>query len=148
MKLWPVEHFCPHFFSRSALISTDLEKKWGQKCSTGQSFICTEVTSYKIHILVGILQSVTHFTYREKSYHALRIEYSCSSKMGLGMKVSIVQKWLTFYWTLNKLHIIRWLYRHQCISRGCISLRGNGHQNYVTPTFNTSKFENMPKFCK
>ena len=52
MKLWSVEHFCPHFFSRSALISTDLEKKWGQKCSTGQSFICTEVTSYKIHILV------------------------------------------------------------------------------------------------
>ena len=45
MKLWSVEHFCPHFFSRSALISTDLEKKWGQKCSTGQSFICTEVTS-------------------------------------------------------------------------------------------------------
>ena len=26
----------PPFFSRSALISTDLEKKWGQKCSTGQ----------------------------------------------------------------------------------------------------------------
>ena len=32
-------------------ISTDLEKKWGQKCSTGQRFICTEVTSYKIHTL-------------------------------------------------------------------------------------------------
>ena len=39
-------------FSRSALISTDLEKKWGKMCSTGQRFICTEVTSYKIHILV------------------------------------------------------------------------------------------------
>ena len=26
-------------------------KKWGKKCSTGQRFICTEVTSYKIHIL-------------------------------------------------------------------------------------------------
>ena len=32
-------------------ISADLEKNWGQKCSTGQRFICTEVTSYKIHIL-------------------------------------------------------------------------------------------------
>ena len=52
MNLWPVEHFFPCFFSRSALISTDLEKKWGQKCSTGQRFICTEVTSYKIHTLI------------------------------------------------------------------------------------------------
>ena len=48
MNLWPVEPFCPHFFFQ---ISADLEKKWGQKCSTGQSFICTKVTSYKIHIL-------------------------------------------------------------------------------------------------
>ena len=34
-------------------ISADLEKKWGQKCSTGQRFIFTKVTSYKIHILAG-----------------------------------------------------------------------------------------------
>ena len=32
--------------------SDDLEKKWGQKGSTGQGFIFTEETSYKIHILV------------------------------------------------------------------------------------------------
>ena len=32
-------------------LSADLEKKWGQKGSTGQRFICIEVTSYKIHIL-------------------------------------------------------------------------------------------------
>ena len=32
-------------------LCADLEKKWGQKCSTGQRFICTQVTSYKIHIL-------------------------------------------------------------------------------------------------
>ena len=32
-----------HFLARSA-------KKWGKKCSTGQRFICTIVTSYKIHI--------------------------------------------------------------------------------------------------
>ena len=42
MNLWPVEH------------STDPAKKWGKKCSTGQRFICTEVTSYKIHILEPI----------------------------------------------------------------------------------------------
>ena len=35
-------------------ISADLGKKWGQKGSTGQRFICTEVTSYKIHILSGL----------------------------------------------------------------------------------------------
>ena len=29
-----------------------LVKKWGKKCSTGQRFICTEVTSYKIHSLL------------------------------------------------------------------------------------------------
>ena len=32
-------------------ISTNLEKKWGQKGSTGQRFICIKVTSYKIHTL-------------------------------------------------------------------------------------------------
>ena len=30
-------------------------KMWGKKCSTGQRFICTEVTSYKIHILVDLI---------------------------------------------------------------------------------------------
>ena len=29
----------------------DLDKNWGKKCSTGQRFTCTEVTSYKIHTL-------------------------------------------------------------------------------------------------
>ena len=38
----------------SVQISADLEKKRGQKCSTGQRFTCTEVTSYKIHILTEI----------------------------------------------------------------------------------------------
>ena len=33
-------------------ISADVEKKWGQNCSTCQRFICTEGTSYKIHILI------------------------------------------------------------------------------------------------
>ena len=37
--------------SLSVHISTDLDKKWGQKCSTGQRFIFIEVTSYKIHTL-------------------------------------------------------------------------------------------------
>ena len=62
MHLSPVEHFFPHYLAISGLISADPAKKWGKKCSTGQMFICTEVTSYKIHILVaqfaGILQDV------------------------------------------------------------------------------------------
>jgi hypothetical protein len=49
MNLWPVEPFCPDFFSRSALHWSG--KKRGQKGSTGQRFICMEVTSYKIHTL-------------------------------------------------------------------------------------------------
>ena len=36
-------------------ISADQAKKWGKKCSTGQRFICTEVTSYKIHILRNLV---------------------------------------------------------------------------------------------
>ena len=43
MNLCPVEHF----------LSGLLQTQWGKKCSTGQRFICTEVTSYKIHILVS-----------------------------------------------------------------------------------------------
>ena len=45
MNLWPVEHFFPHFYNNNPV------KKWGKKCSTGQSFIGTKVTSYKIHTL-------------------------------------------------------------------------------------------------
>ena len=42
MQLWPVEHFCTHFFSRSVLIWKKSEDK----------LHFSEVTSYKIHILV------------------------------------------------------------------------------------------------
>ena len=69
MNLWPVEHFCPPFFSRSALISTDLEKNGGQKCSTGQRFIFTEVTFYKIYILVStyyLLYLLTYYYWKLK----------------------------------------------------------------------------------
>ena len=41
-------------FCKKLLLYNDLEKKWGQKGSTGESFNFTEVTSktsYKIHIL-------------------------------------------------------------------------------------------------
>ena len=47
--------FFPHFL-------TGLLYKHGKpvkKCSTGQRFICTEVTSYKIHTLVGILKIIS-----------------------------------------------------------------------------------------
>ena len=43
-----------HFSSLFGWISTDLAKKWGKMCSTGQRFICTEVTSYKIHDILGV----------------------------------------------------------------------------------------------
>ena len=43
MNLWPVEHFFPHLFFQ---ISAD------------QRFICTEVTSYKLHILVYLILKV------------------------------------------------------------------------------------------
>ena len=52
--------------SDQSVQSTDLEKKWGQKGSIGQRFIFTEVTSYKIHILVwSIVQhlDIQHFLY-------------------------------------------------------------------------------------
>ena len=53
----PEKHICLKYgFCKKLLqISTDLEKKWGQKCSTGQRFICIEVTSYKIYTLVPYL---------------------------------------------------------------------------------------------
>ena len=35
-------------------------KKGGNKCLTGQRFICTEVASYKIHILMPIFNENTY----------------------------------------------------------------------------------------
>ena len=43
----PLTSFVLTFFQ----ISTDLDKKWGKKCSTGQMFICIKVPSDKIHTL-------------------------------------------------------------------------------------------------
>ena len=59
-------------------ISADLEKKWGQKCSTGQSFICTKVISYKIHILPStnllcIIQNVATSEMRLLSFSVFRL---------------------------------------------------------------------------
>ena len=48
MNLWPVEHFFPHFLTG---LLCDQSKSEEKKGSTGQRFICTEVTSYKIHTL-------------------------------------------------------------------------------------------------
>ena len=43
MNIWPVEHFFPHFLAGSVLM-----------------FICTDLTSYKIHTLASnITQDVT-----------------------------------------------------------------------------------------
>ena len=54
--LTAVEHFCSHFFSRSALIWTKSEEK---KCSTGQRFIFIKVTPYKIHTLIASKKCMT-----------------------------------------------------------------------------------------
>ena len=48
MQLWPVEHFWLTFFSRSALIW----KKSDPKVFNWSELHLSEVTSYKIHILV------------------------------------------------------------------------------------------------
>ena len=42
------------------------KKKWGQKGSTGQRFIFTEVTSYKIHILEHLEASIAAIRLRKK----------------------------------------------------------------------------------
>ena len=47
----PVEHFFPHILTGFLYTHSKPVKKWGKKCLTGQRFICTEVTSYKIHTL-------------------------------------------------------------------------------------------------
>ena len=62
MNLWPVEHFCPSVFSRSMLI---WKKTGDQKCSTGQRFIFTEVTFYKIHILNNTWGDLPDVSYGE-----------------------------------------------------------------------------------
>ena len=51
MNLWPVEPFCPHLFSRSALKKKGASFKGKQKGSTGQRLIFIEITSNKIHTL-------------------------------------------------------------------------------------------------
>ena len=48
MNLWPAEHFFPHFLT-------------GLLCDHGQRFICTEVPSYKIHILVVEKYQIQNF---------------------------------------------------------------------------------------
>ena len=47
MNLWPVDNFFLTFW----LVHSKASQKVRKKCSTGQRFICTKVTSYKIHIL-------------------------------------------------------------------------------------------------
>ena len=60
MNLKPVEHF---FLTGLLCTHSKPVKKWGKKCSTGQMFICTEVTSYKIHILKEVLLSKNNFNF-------------------------------------------------------------------------------------
>ena len=62
-------------------------KKWGKKCSTGQRFICTEVTSYKIHILRAYCPSICILC-REtlniwQAYMACYVNWPTTTKRGL-----------------------------------------------------------------
>ena len=47
----PVEHFFPHFLGRFAVCAQQTGQKVRKKVFNWQRFICTEVTSYKIHTL-------------------------------------------------------------------------------------------------
>jgi hypothetical protein len=79
-------------FSLFFQISTGLDKKWGKKCSTGQRFICIEVTSYKIHTLVILTPPHTGIFY---AIIARRVK-----KTGICTPVS--QNWIrwNFFWHL------------------------------------------------
>ena len=58
MNLWPVEHFFPHFLTGLLCVYSKPVKKWGKVFNWSEvyldTFICTEVTSYKIHTLVHL----------------------------------------------------------------------------------------------
>ena len=62
MQLWSIErffyHFCHHFWVGLVLLCTHPKviicTKVAKKCSTDQSCILKEVTSYKIHTLTGM----------------------------------------------------------------------------------------------
>ena len=61
--------FCKKYFDKNEpLTSADLEKNGGQKCSPGQRFIFTEVTFYKIHILVLSSNGLFQMVKNEGSY--------------------------------------------------------------------------------
>ena len=53
MNLWPVEHFFPPFFSRSALNQHWSGKKQGKKGFNWSEVHFVGSTSYEIHILAG-----------------------------------------------------------------------------------------------
>ena len=53
MNLWPVEHFFPPFFSRSALNQHWSGKKRGKKVFNWSEVHHSEVISYKIHTLIA-----------------------------------------------------------------------------------------------
>ena len=73
MQLWPVAHFfsfCHHFWvgatAKQQQTHTKVVTEW-KKGAAGQSCICKEVTSYKIHTLVAFQvfhASITVFTER------------------------------------------------------------------------------------
>ena len=60
MNLWPVEHFFPLFFSRSALNQHWSGKKRGKKVFNSSEFHFFGSISYEIHILMKSLTSTLY----------------------------------------------------------------------------------------
>ena len=77
MNLWPVEHFFPHLFF---------------KISADQRFIRTEVTSYKIHILVYLVLKVL-------AWEICNIELEFAQKVIIQSKTTITfYVWFELLW--------------------------------------------------
>ena len=60
MNLWPVEHYCPHLFSRSALIWTKSEEKvfnWSEVHFYRSSFLQNPYFSRKMTYVTSVVSS-------------------------------------------------------------------------------------------
>ena len=99
MKLWPVEHSWLTFFSRSALICTDLEKKWAK------SVQLVRVSFFRSYFLQN-----PYFSFHDKNeiVHSLSIDIGINDSTKLetilekktASKIG-VQATPSYNWTMN-----------------------------------------------
>ena len=79
-------------------------KKCGKKCSTGQRFICTKVTSYKIHILVAPVVTVRLKSAPIKMLY-IKTHFGWKNCFRKAQKVDLLtrfcQKFLSFDWNIH-----------------------------------------------